>query len=68
MQQVEAALGGELPDGLQMLVVRNVAPRKEMICVTFRVPEFCRRSAAADTHRASKRAKPNAAGDDGAPQ
>ena len=66
MQQVEAALGGELPDGLQMLVVRNVAPRKEMICVTFRVPDFCR--TAADTHRASKRAKPNAAGDDGAPQ
>jgi hypothetical protein len=55
---VETALGGTLPDGLEVLVVRDVAPHKEMICITFRVPEFCRTPLeAVDADRASKRAR-----------
>jgi hypothetical protein len=58
LQQVETALGGAVSDGLEVLVVRDVAPHKEMICITFRVPEFCRTPpGAADADRASKRAR-----------
>ena len=61
LQQVETALGGAVSDGLEVLVVRDVAPHKEMICISFRVPEFCRApldaADAADADRASKRAR-----------
>ena len=43
-QQVESTLGGAL-QGMKMRIVRDVAPNKEMICITFRVPDFCRVSA-----------------------
>ena len=52
-QQVEATLGCALQDGMKMRIVRDVAPNKEMICVTFRVPDFCRES----PERAAKRAR-----------
>lgn len=58
LQQVETALGGALPDdGLQIHIVRDVAPHKEMICITFRVPDFCRTApdSAGDESRACKR-------------
>eukprot|EP00891_Asterochloris_glomerata_P002406 jgi/Astpho2/2406/e_gw1.00044.68.1_t len=39
-QRVEAALGARLPEGaLNIHIVRNVAPNKHMLCLTFRVPE-----------------------------
>ena len=39
-QRVEAALGARLPEGaLHIHIVRNVAPNKNMLCLTFRVPE-----------------------------
>ena len=50
---MEATLGGTLQDGMKMRIVRDVAPNKEMICISFRVPEFCRSS----TERAAKRAR-----------
>ena len=50
---METMLGGTLQDGLKMRIVRDVAPNKEMICISFRVPDFCRSGA----ERASKRAR-----------
>ena len=41
---------------MKMRIVRDVAPNKEMICITFRVPDFCRGSA----ERAAKRARADA--------
>ena len=38
---------------MKMRIVRDVAPNKEMICITFRVPDFCRGGA----ERAVKRAR-----------
>lgn len=37
--RVEAALGGELEEPPVIHTVRDVAPNKLMLCVTFRVPE-----------------------------
>jgi hypothetical protein len=44
-----------------MLVVRDVAPNKVMICVSFRVPDFCRDARTADADRARKRARADVA-------
>ena len=55
-QQVEATLGGALQSDMKMRIVRDVAPNKEMICISFRVPEFCRVAASTD-ERDPKRAR-----------
>ena len=43
-----------------MRIVRDVAPNKEMICITFRVPDFCRES----PERAAKRARADTQADE----
>lgn len=37
--RVEAALGGQLDEPPEIHVVRDVAPGKLMLCVTFKVPQ-----------------------------
>ncbi len=57
---METALGGELQHGMKMTIVRDVAPNKVMICISFLLPDFCRDAPADEAGRASKRVRSGA--------
>ena len=57
---VEAALGAQLVEPLNVHHVRDVAPNKVMLCITFRVPQhilFKRSAEGGDQQQCHKRQK-----------